>query len=108
MLKALTGLLIAGAAALAIASPAAAAPVCGDGNIQAPGGIAYVELDQYCDSAYYDVTAVDYAAGGMYPGTAWYTTGTGLVIDVAAPEELQITVYDYYTDAYDSFYLTVY
>lgn len=111
MLKALTGLLIAGAAALAIASPASAAPVCGDGDIYTSGGgVAYVELDQYCDSAYYEVTAVDYAPGGMYPGTAWYPTGTGLVIDgfMSYPEPLQITVWDYYTDTYDSFYLTVY
>jgi hypothetical protein len=98
MLKALTSLLIAGAAAMAIASPAAAAPVCNDGD-----GIIYAgpfqnsfvgynfDTSQYCDGAY-DITEIDWPYGSSFvsfSGSSGFVDGVYL-----SPETAVVTVTD--------------
>lgn len=79
MLKALAGLLIAGAVALAIASPAAAAPVCHDDNVIAYGGSPFaayaVYPSDFCDGSY-DIVSVDWSVGSNFV----YWTGTSSVL----------------------------
>lgn len=103
MLKALTSLLIAGAAALAIASPAAADPICTDGYIYTTdGGVAKVDIDQYCDGNYYVVDTSWWTAD-------WYRTGTGFFAYyfTSYPEVILVTVAGD-GPTYAQFYLTVY
>ena len=107
MLKALTGLVIAGAAALAIASPAAAAPVCTDGSVDAYGShgsfaSTAVYASDFCTGDNLTITNVNW-----WP--SWYLSynGDNVFIDgiYYSSETFLITV----TDGVDtaSFYVTV-
>jgi hypothetical protein len=105
MLKALTGLLIAGAASLAIASPAAATPVCTDGvpeEIWGPGEdgyVAYFDVNDYCTGDQLEIYTIDWSG-------YWYDYGHYGVIDsIYSPVNILVTVYD--GSGFDTFYLIV-
>lgn len=107
MLKALTGLLIAGAAALAIASPASAAVVCTDGeatNIsqQYPPPywhIVYFDAADYCTAdGPLEIVSIDWSS-------SWHSGSSGGMDGISGPENILVTVWDG-TD-YDDFYLAI-
>jgi hypothetical protein len=107
MFKALSSLVIAGAGALAIASPASAAPVCSDG-----GADAYGSWGSFASTAIY---ASDYCTGdnltitnvNWWPSGYLSYNGDNVFIDgiYYSQETFLITV----TDGVDtaSFYVTV-
>lgn len=106
MLKALTGLLIAGAAAIAFASPAAAAPSCNDGTGYIIAGPFannlleyYFKSSDFCDGAY-DITAINWVYGQNY---VWFNGEDGSVDGVyISSETATVTVTDgTYTDTFD-------
>lgn len=111
MLKALTGLLLAGAAALAVASPAAAGTVtCTDGppnEIWGPGydGYSvYFNINDYCTSdSSLQILSI------AWPSTAWYSyDGQNVTLDtVWGPENIEVTVWDGTEWGFDTFYVEV-
>ena len=81
MLKALTSLLIAGAVALAVASPAAAAPVCNDDTVVAIAFSPFAawggDTSEFCDDSY-SIVSVDWSVGWYYAsfnGSSFYLDG---------------------------------
>jgi hypothetical protein len=98
MLKALTSLLIAGAAALAIASPAAAAPDCHDDHIDLDpiyftGSYQSYDFDtsQFCDSSY-TITSIEWVLGSYYVN---FSGSYGFVDGIySGPETAVVTVTD--------------
>jgi hypothetical protein len=98
MLNALTSLLIAAGAAMAIASPAAAAPNCTDGQDIVYAGpfhgsfVSYnFDTSQFCDTSY-TITAIDWPYGSNYvsfSGSYGYVDGIYL-----SPEIAVVTVTD--------------
>jgi len=111
MLKALTGLLVAGAAALAIASPAAAAPTCSDGSVESykgpndPYGVAYIDAYAFCSAQPYSLEVVSVSTGAY---SYWYGADSIVVSDLytTSPEEVLVTVTD--GSGSTSFTVTVY
>jgi hypothetical protein len=107
MLKALTGLIIAGAAALAIASPAAAAPVCTDGAVDAYGSYgsfasAGVDADQFCTGDNLQILSIT-----NWP--SFYVTNYGTYASIDGIYYSQEIVLVTVTDGTDtaSYYLTI-
>lgn len=120
MLKAIMGLAIAGAAALAIASPAAAAPICNDASDWAVSGqppIVVVDygLDtaNFCDAAY-NIVSIDWSLGSsnvgyygdgrsyttLYNIYGGYETAVVTVTDGTDTDEFTLTVYACYYGQY--------
>lgn len=110
MLKALTGLAMAVAATLAIASPAAAAPICNDGSDwayspnPAPGVVDYLLYSEnFCD-AHYDFVSIDWSRGSW---NVYYNTGFATLLDIYLSSETAVVTVTDGTDTAE-FTVTVY